>query len=99
MAVLWYNDSMSALEPYFEALIKRVEESDIGNNGKDKNGFFKPTRTVILRQLHLLKDLHDKPRGRKMVLDAWKGVVQELPPDWLILNPEQKAELREILEG
>lgn len=88
-----------SLTKYFASLIKRLEESDeVTNAGKDENGFFKPTRTILLRQLNLLKDLHDKPRARVMVRDAWKSVSQELPPEWLVLSVEEKAELRKILE-
>ena len=55
------------LKTYFEKLIEQVDASDINNQGKDKSGFFKPTRTVLLRHLNLLKDLHDKPLAKQMV--------------------------------
>lgn len=87
-----------ALESYFQNLLDRVENSDIGNNGTDKNGFFLPVRTLLLRHLQLLKDLHAKPNARSMVRTSWKFVVDHLPPDWLILNSEQKKELQKILE-
>lgn len=87
-----------SLSAYFESLIERLEKSDIGNAGKDANGFFKPTRTLLLRQLHLLKDLHANPMARPMVRDAWKNVVKELPPEWLTLTHDQKAELKKILQ-
>jgi hypothetical protein len=86
-----------SLTDYFQSLIEKVEASDIGNNGKDKDGFFKPTRTVLLRQLNMLKDLHGKPMAQAMVRDAWKSVSKELPPEWLVLTVEQKAELKKIL--
>ena len=88
-----------SLTEYFQGLIDRVESSDqIGNNGKDKDGFFKPTRTILLRQLNLLKDLHAKPMARPMVLDAWTAVTKELPPEWLILDETDRAALGAILK-
>lgn len=79
-------------------LIKKVETSKvITNAGKDDNGFYKPTQTVVLRHLHLLRDLHDKPRAKPMVKSAWGAVVKEVPPDWLILNDADKEELKKIL--
>jgi hypothetical protein len=51
-----------SLQNYFEKLIQRVEESEeISNAGKDEGGFYKPTRTILLRHLNILKDLHSKP--------------------------------------
>jgi len=88
-----------SLRPYFEALIQRVEASDVVHNGgKDENGFYKPTRQVVLTSLNLLRDLHDKPGAKAMVQHAWQTVVKEVPSEWLILTPEQKAQLRKILE-
>lgn len=87
-----------SLRHYFEDLILRVENSEIDNGGKDKNGFYKPTRTVLLRNLNLLKDLHDKPRAKAMVSAAWAAVVEELPPEWLVLDESQKVELKKILK-
>lgn len=87
-----------SLTDYFASLIKKVEESDINNGGKDKSGFYKPTRTVLLQNLNLLKDLHDKPRAKLMVKAAWQAVIEEVPPEWLVLNPEDKKELKEILK-
>jgi hypothetical protein len=87
-----------SLEAYFSALIKRVEESDeIGNNGKDKNGFYKPVRTILLRHLQLLKDLHAKPNAKNMVKASWASVVETLPPEWLVLGDAEKKELQKIL--
>ncbi|MES3039004.1 MAG: hypothetical protein V4736_13945 [Bdellovibrionota bacterium] len=86
-----------SLENYFSSLIKRVEDSDIDNQGKDKNGFFKPTRTILLRHLNLIKDLHQKPNAKGMVKASWAKVVEELPPEWLILSEEEKKELKNIL--
>lgn len=86
-----------SLKEYFEHLIEKVETSDLSNQGKDENGFFKPTRTIVLRNLNLLRDLHDKPRAKQMVQTAWKIVVKELPPEWLVLNSEQRKQLQEIL--
>ena len=88
-----------SLTDYFQNLIKRVEASDeIQNDGKDRNGFYKPTRTLVLRHLNLLRDLHAKPNAKEMVRGAWKQVVEILPPDWLILNDAEKADLRRMLE-
>lgn len=87
-----------SLEAYFSALIKRVEESEeIGNNGKDKNGFYKPVRTILLRHLQLLKDLHTKPNAKNMVKASWASVVETLPPEWLVLGDAEKKELQKIL--
>lgn len=77
-----------------------MEQSDeIQNDGKDKNGFYKPTRTLVLRHLNLLKDLHAKPNAREMVRGAWASVVEILPPEWLALSETEKAELKKTLEG
>ncbi len=87
-----------SLENYFRKLIERVENSDeIDNAGKDQNGFYKPRKTIILRNLQLMLDLHQKPLAKEMVKNAWKAVTQELPPEWLILGAEEKAELKKIL--
>ena len=87
-----------SLEQYFANLIKRVESSDeISNAGKDANGFYKPTKTILLGQLNLLKDLHAKPGAKAMVKGAWQAVVQELPSEWLVMNAEQKEEMKKIL--
>lgn len=87
-----------SLENYFRKLIERVENSDeIDNAGKDQNGFYKPRKTIILRNLQLMLDLHQKPLAKEMVKNAWKAVAQELPPEWLILGAEEKAELKKIL--
>ncbi len=86
------------LENYFQNLLRRVEESDeIDNQGKDKNGFYKPTRTILLRHLQLLKDLHGKPLAKEMVKSSWQAVVEILPPEWLIMTAEEKEALRKIL--
>ncbi len=86
-----------ALQNYFTSLIERLEASDIQNNGKDKDGFYLPTRTVVLRHLNLLRDLHDKPHAKPMVKDSWKYVVEHLPPEWLVLKDEDKAALKKML--
>lgn len=88
---------MSHLKGYFESLIKKVEASDLSNQGKDKDGFFKPTRELVLRHLNLLRDLHAKPLAKPMVKDAWKFVVEHVPPELLIMNAEQKQELTDLL--
>ncbi|MGE0762186.1 MAG: hypothetical protein AB7N80_02795 [Bdellovibrionales bacterium] len=88
-----------SLTAYFAHLIKQVEQSDqIDNAGKDKNGFYKPTRNILLKNLNLLKDLHANPRAKAMVKAAWTQVVADLPSEWLVLTETQKAELKKILE-
>ncbi len=86
-----------SLEKYFTDLIKKVEESDIQNNGTDRSGFFEPTRAMLLQRLNLLKDLHLKPNARSMLEGAWQYVVEHLPPEWLVLNKADKEELKKIL--
>ncbi len=89
-----------SLAQYFSDLIAKVEASDaVTNQGKDKEGFFLPTRAVLLRELNLLKDLHGKPLAKPMLRNAWKFVVENLPPEMLVMNDGQKAELKKILEG
>ena len=88
-----------SLTNYFSKLIERVEKSDeITNLGKDHNGFFKPTKTVLLRHLNLIKDLHQKPLAKKMVQASWQKILEDLPPEWLVLTPEEKKELQKILK-
>jgi hypothetical protein len=88
-----------SLEDYFLALISRVENSiEIKNDGKDKNGFYLPTRTLILRHLNLLYDLHSKPMAKDRVKDSWQFIVEKLPPEWLILTDSQREELKKILK-
>ena len=89
---------MSDLTSYFSELIKKVEASELSNAGKDKDGFYRPTRELVLRNLHLLRDLHQKPLAKPMVKDAWRFVSEHLPPEMLILNEEDKAKLKEILK-
>lgn len=90
---------MSSLSDYFQKLILKVESSEnITNQGKDDAGFFKPTRAILLVHLNKLKDLHDKPRAKPMVKDSWKFVVENLPPEWLILNDEEKIKMKEMLK-
>lgn len=88
---------VSNLKEYFETLIKKVEASELSNQGKDKDGFFKPTRELVLRHLNLLRDLHPKPLAKSMVKDSWKFVVEHVPPEMLVMSPEQKAEIKKIL--
>ena len=88
------------LRRFFSDLIKKVEDADeISNAGKDEGGFYRPTRTIVLRNLNLLRDLHDKPRAREMVKTAWESVANDLPPEWLAPPKEERDELRKILEG
>jgi len=88
---------VSNLKEYFETLIKKVEASQISNQGKDKDGFFKPTRELILRHLNLLRDLHAKPLAKAMVKDSWKFVVEHVPPEMLVMNEEQKKALKNLI--
>lgn len=86
------------LDAYFQSLIDRVENSDaVTNGGKDKEGFYLPTRSILLQKLHILRDLHAKKNAKPMVKDAWAFVVENLPPDWLVLDKNQKTALKEIL--
>ena len=86
-----------SLEDYFTALIARVEASDIKNDGTDENGFYRPTRALLLRHLNLMKDLHKKPLARQMLKASWANIVEHVPPEWLVLSDEQKSELKKIL--
>lgn len=87
-----------SLDKYFINLMEKVENSDeITNAGKDDNGFYKPRKTILLRNLKLLLDLHKKPLARDMVKGAWQAVARELPEEWLVLNDQDKAELKKIL--
>ncbi len=86
-----------SLESYFKNLIDKVEASEeITNQGKDADGFYKPTRTILLRHLHILKDLHTKLLAKPMLKTAWKYVTEYIPSDWLILNEDDKKDLKEI---
>ena len=88
-----------SLTDYFSALIEKVETTNQFNNaGKDASGFFKPTRTILLRNLNLLKDLHDKPRAKPMIQAAWAAVAEELPPEWLILKEDDRRALQKVLD-
>ena len=88
-----------SLENYFKDLISKVENSDeITNAGKDAEGFYKPTRTILLRHLNLMKDLHQKPLAKPMLKASWKYIVEMVPPEWLVLEGDEKAELKKILE-
>lgn len=86
-----------SLDAYFNKLLKTIEESDMNNAGKDKDGFFEPTRAVLTQRLHLLRDLHSKPAARAMVKDAWSYVVEHAPPEWLVMTAAEKEEMRKIL--
>jgi hypothetical protein len=88
---------MMSLDKYFTSLIERLEASNIQNNGKDRGGFFEPTRAVLLQRLSLLRDLHGKPQARAMVKSAWQYVVEHAPPEWLVLSEEDKKELKKIV--
>ena len=87
-----------SLKNYFSDLIVKVESSnEITNAGKDKTGFYKPQRTILLRHLCLLRDLHDKPLAKPMLINSWKAVVEQLPPEWLTLPEPENSELQKIL--
>lgn len=88
-----------SLEHFFQNLIDRVERSDeIHNQGTDDQGFYKPTKTVLLRHLKLLKDLHQKPLAKPMLKASWISALEILPPDWVQPNPEEQQALRKMLE-
>jgi hypothetical protein len=86
------------LKQYFESLLERLENSDIQNNGKDRNGFFEPTRDMLFQKLSMLRDLHTKPNAKPMLKSAWEYIVTHVPPEWLVLSPEQKRELKKMLD-
>ncbi len=86
------------LSGYFNNLIKKIEASDLNNGGKDKDGFYKPTRELVLRHLNLLRDLHQKPLAKAMVKESWKFVTENVPPEFLILSSEERLKLKEILK-
>lgn len=89
-----------SLKNYFAELINKVESSsEISNAGKDANGFFKPQKTILLRHLQLLYDLHDKPRAKQMVLQSWVAISEQLPMEWLVLQEPEKSELKKILSS
>ena len=85
------------LETYFETLLERLEKSDIGNDGKDANGFFEPTRAMLYQRLNLLRDLHGKPHAKVMVRTAWQYVVDHAPAEWLKMDASLKKEIQEML--
>lgn len=87
-----------SLEKYFQDLLFKVEASDISNAGKDAEGFYKPVRTILIRHVNLLKDLHMKPLAKPMLKASWTYVVEHVPAEWLILEPEDKEELKKMLE-
>lgn len=87
-----------SLKDYFTELIDRVENSEeITNAGKDKDGFYKPQRTILLRHLNLLKDLHKKPLAKPMLQNSWNFVIEHVPIEWLTINEPEKSELKKIL--
>lgn len=92
------NGPMS-LEQFFSELIQKAEDSEeITNAGKDDEGFYKPTRTILLRHLQLLKDLHKKPLAKPMLKQSWAYVVEHVPAEWLVPgSKEDQAELKKML--
>jgi len=90
---------VSVLSEYFSQLLKRVEANEdvVSNQGKDNEGFYKPTRTILLRHINLLRDLNEKPLAKPMLKTAWEYVVEHLPPEYLVLNEEQKSALKKML--
>lgn len=92
-----YNLLM-ALDKFFQDLINKVEAApEISNQSTDKNGFYKPRKTIVLRHLHLLRDLHAKPMAKEMLKSSWRSIAEELPPEWLIPDPEDRETLKKIL--
>jgi hypothetical protein len=85
------------LETYFESLLERLESSDIGNDGKDANGFFEPTRAMLYQRLSLLRDLHGKPPAKAMVRTAWQYVVDHAPAEWLKMDDSVKKQIAQML--
>ncbi|MBS1970360.1 MAG: hypothetical protein JSU04_08630 [Bdellovibrionales bacterium] len=80
-----------SLEHFFKSLLEKAEASEeITNAGKDAEGFYKPTRTILLRHLQLLKDLNAKPLAKPMLKSSWAYVVENVPPEWLV--PEDKED-------
>ena len=86
------------LKNYFQNLLNRLEHSEIQNNGKDRNGFFEPTRDMLFQRLSILRDLHGKENAKPMVKTAWDYVVAHVPPDWLVLTEDEKQALKKILD-
>ncbi|MBX3040392.1 MAG: hypothetical protein KF789_06750 [Bdellovibrionaceae bacterium] len=89
------------LKAYFQNLIDRVENSEVvTNQGKDADGFYKPIRTILLRHLNLLKDLHGKPLAKPMIKASWAYVAEHLPPEWLVPEtPEERTALKKIIDS
>lgn len=89
------------LTDYFQKLIDQVENSEVvTNKGKDAGGFYKPTRTILLRHLNLLKDLHAKPLAKPMLKTSWDYVAEHLPPEWLIPGTAEEGDaLKRIMES
>ena len=86
------------LQTYFTTLLERVEDSpEIDNGGKDAEGFYFPTRSVLLQKLNMLKDLSANERAKPMLKTAWAFVVETVPPEWLVMTPEEKSELKKML--
>ena len=86
------------LTAYFERLLQRVEESpEISNAGKDKDGFYFPTRSALIQKLYMLKDLNQNARAKLMLKSAWDFVVEELPPEWLTMTADEKAAMKSML--
>jgi len=87
-----------SLTPYFEKLLARVEQApEISNAGKDKDGFYFPTRSALLQKLNMLKDLNQNVRAKPMLKAAWQYVVETVPPEWLVMSAEEKSELKKML--
>lgn len=91
---------MSVLTDYFAKILAQVEadENVVTNQGKDKEGFYKPVRTILIRHLNLLRDLNEKPLAKPMLVTAWNYVKEHLPPEYLVLTPAQKTALKKMLE-
>ena len=93
------SNTQMSLEKYFKDIIARVEASeDITNAGTDAEGFYKPTRTILLRHLNLLKDLHAKSLAKKMCQQSWDYVTEHVPPEWLIAGDAERDQLKKMLE-
>ncbi len=87
-----------SLESYFKKLLDRVEASpEVSNGGKDKDGFYFPTRSALTQKLNMLKDLFANERAKPMLKAAWQFVVETLPPEWLVMSTDEKSALKKML--
>lgn len=92
------TNQTDVLTGYFQRLLDSVQESDeVSNGGKDKDGFYFPTRSALIQKLNMLKDLNANVRARPMLISAWDFVVENTPAELLAMNDEQKLALKAML--